>query len=139
MSTVNRIFNLGRLTQDPDFKTTSGGTSLCRLSIATNHKYKDKETVCFLEWTLWGTTADNAAKYLRKGDLVHLEGRLDLQTWDDQNGQKQRKHVAVCERMTFMPNGKKDNAANPASSRTDDQYPQPTNASGDFPDDDIPF
>lgn len=136
---MNILVQVGRLTRDPETKTLPGGTTLCQVDIATSEKWKDKngetkEKTCFLRWKIWGKTGEVAAQYLKKGHMVGLTGKLELETWE-KDGAKHSRHVGNCERMELMPNKKDDNAtpSQPA--------PEPAgiDATGDFPDDDIPF
>lgn len=137
---MNILVQVGRLTRDPETKTLPGGTMLCQVDIATSEKWKDKngeakEKTCFLRWKIWGKTGEVAAQYLKKGHMVGLTGKLELETWE-KDGAKHSRHVGNCERMELMPNKKDDNA--PASQPPVTE-PAGTDATGDFPDDDIPF
>lgn len=141
---MNILVQVGRLTRDPEIKTLPGGTTLCQLDIATSEKWKDqsgetKEKTCFLRWKLWGRLGEVAAQYLKKGHMVGLTGRLELETWE-KDGQKHSRHVANCDKMEFMPNAKKDDstasAPAPAQAIPDTAG---SDVTGDFPDDDIPF
>lgn len=136
---MNILVQVGRLTRDPETKTLPGGTTLCQVDIATSEKWKDKngetkEKTCFLRWKIWGKTGEVAAQYLKKGHMVGLTGKLELETWE-KDGAKHSRHVGNCERMELMPNKRDDNAtpSQPAAE------PAGTDATGDFPDDDIPF
>lgn len=138
---MNLIVQVGRLTRDPELKTIgNAGTQLCQLDLATSEKWKDKngetqEKTCFLRWKIWGKMGENAARYLKKGNLVALTGRLELETWEGNDGAKHSRHVGNCERMELMPNKKDANQPLPNA-------PEPAggvDVSGEFPDDDIPF
>lgn len=136
---MNILVQVGRLTRDPETKTLPGGTTLCQVDVATSEKWKDKsgetkEKTCFLRWKIWGKTGEVAAQYLKKGHMVGLTGKLELETWE-KDGAKHSRHVGNCERMELMPN-KKD-ASQPAPNA-----PEPAggvDVSGEYPDDDIPF
>lgn len=137
---MNILVQVGRLTRDPEIKTLPGGTTLCQVDIATSEKWKDKngetkEKTCFLRWKIWGKAGEVAAQYLKKGHMVGLTGKLELETWE-KDGAKHSRHVGNCERMELMPNKRDDNA--PASQPPVTE-PAGTDATGDFPDDDIPF
>jgi single-strand DNA-binding protein len=102
----------GRLTRDPEVKRTNAGTAVAEISIAVNRKWRDpsgnvKEEVDFIDVTLWGKTAELAEKYLSKGRSVFIDGRLQLETWDDKTtGQKRTKLKVVGEAMQFINDGK---------------------------------
>ena len=92
--TVNKVIILGRLGQDPEVRATSSGMQIATLNVATNELgRKDQATgqrgPDETEWhrcVLFGRSAENAAKYLKKGSQVYLEGRLKTNKWQDQNG-----------------------------------------------------
>ena len=90
---VNKVILLGRLADDPDFRTVASGRSLCRLRIVTNESYKDDsgnwvETPSYHTVVLWGRTAEVAEQYLRKGKQVYIEGSLQTRSWEDRDGNK---------------------------------------------------
>lgn len=108
--TINKVMVLGRLGNDPEIRTTAGGTTVANLSVATNHVYKDQqgqkqeET----EWhraVLFAKTADLAAQYLKKGSSVYLEGRLKTNKWQDNNGQDRYTTEMIVSEMQFMGDG----------------------------------
>ncbi|MFH1462012.1 MAG: single-stranded DNA-binding protein [bacterium] len=109
MASFNRVIMMGNLTRDPDVKQLTSGQSVCRLSIASNRQFKNKQTgtmvqeVCFVDVDVWGPQADSSGQYLRKGSSVLIEGRLKLDTWQDNEGQKRSKHSIVADRVTFLP------------------------------------
>ena len=111
----------GRLTRDPEVKRTNAGTAVAEISIAVNRKWRDpsgnvKEEVDFIDVTLWGKTAELAEKYLTKGRSVFIDGRLQLETWDDKTtGQKRSKLKVVGEAMQFINDGKGSAAQAPAT------------------------
>lgn len=102
----------GRLTRDPEVKRTNAGTAVAEISIAVNRKWRDpsgnvKEEVDFIDVTLWGKTAELAEKYLSKGRSVFIDGRLQLETWEDKTtGQKRSKLKVVGEALQFINDGK---------------------------------
>jgi single-strand DNA-binding protein len=103
---------MGNLTRDPEIKHTSKGTAIAELSVAVNRKVPDgkdgwKNEPTFVEVTAWGSTAENAHKYLTKGRGVFIEGRLQIETWEDKaTGQKRSKLKVVCEALQFLPDAK---------------------------------
>ena len=103
----NKMIAVGNLTKDIEFKTLPSGSALAKGSIATSHKYKaqdgtQKEEVCFLDFTIFGRTAEVANQYLRKGSKVMLEGRLALDEWTGTDGQKRTKHSLVVAEMKML-------------------------------------
>ena len=90
---VNKVILLGRLVDDPDFRSVASGRSLCRLRIATNESYKDDsdnwvEKPSYHTVVLWGRTAEVAEQYLNKGKQVYIEGSLHTRSWEDRDGNK---------------------------------------------------
>ena len=71
---LNKICIEGRLTRDPEGSFTKNGKAMCKMSIAVNSGYGDNEHVSFLDVTIWGKTAENSCKYLRKGSHVNIDG-----------------------------------------------------------------
>src|SRR3989344_4344973 len=92
---LNKVFILGRLTVDPQLRSTAGGQSVASFGLATNRVWTDKagakqEAVEFHNVVVWGRQAEIASKFLIKGSLVLIEGRLQTRSWDDKQGQKRR-------------------------------------------------
>lgn len=105
MANVNKVFLLGNLTRDPELKYIPGGDAVASFGLAVNEKYKQgdewKTKVHFVDITVWKKTAELCAEYLKKGSLVHIEGKLDYQTWD-KDGQKQSKLEVVAMNVQFL-------------------------------------
>src|SRR3990170_2246530 len=108
MSGFNRIIMTGNLTRDPEYKQLSSGQALCRLGLATNRQFKNKQTgsmvqeVCYIDVDVWGAQAESCKQYLQKGRPVLVEGRLKLDTWQDASGQSRSKHSIVADRVVFL-------------------------------------
>jgi single-strand DNA-binding protein len=107
VASYNRIIMIGNLTKDPDYKSV-GGQGLCRLSLASNRQYRNKQTgllvqeVCYIEVEVWGAQAENCRQYLQKGRPLLVEGRLKLDTWKEADGQTRRRHGIVAEKVVFL-------------------------------------
>lgn len=109
MASFNRVILMGNLTRDPQVRYTPSGTAVSELGLAVNRYWFDKQTnsrkeeTTFVDVTLWGRDAEVAGEYLSKGRPVLIEGRLQLDTWDDkQSGQKRSKLRVVCEHMQLL-------------------------------------
>lgn len=93
-STVNKWIGIGRLGKDPEVRYTGSGTAVANFSLATDESYKDKqgEKVKKVEWhniVVWGNSVEAfVQKYLHKGDLVYVEGKLQTRSWEDKEGTK---------------------------------------------------
>src|SRR4029078_8922143 len=103
MSSFNKVILLGNLTRDPEVRYTPKGSAVCDLGIAVNSTYtldngEKREEVTYVDVPLWARLAEIAGEYLKKGRPVFVEGRLQLDTWDDkQSGQKRSKLKEVGE------------------------------------------
>ncbi len=112
MTNLNKVLLLGNLTRDPEVRYTPKGTAVGDLGLAVNRRVSDgngnwSDEVTFVDVTVWGTNAENAQKYLSKGRGVFIEGRLQMDTWEDkQSGQKRSKLKVVAEVLQFLPDGK---------------------------------
>ena len=99
---------IGNLTRDPELKTTQSGAQLAELGLAINRSRKTEsgeriEETTFIDVTVWGKTAENVAKYLNKGRSVYVEGRLQLDSWQDQQtGQNRTKLRVIGESVNFL-------------------------------------
>lgn len=108
MASYNRVIMMGNLTKDPDYKQLTSGQTVCRLALASNRQFKNRQTgsmvqeVCFVDVDIWGPQADSCNQYLQKGSAVLVEGRLKFDTWQDNDGNKRSKHAIVADRVTFL-------------------------------------
>jgi single-strand DNA-binding protein len=108
MANLNRVLLIGNLTRDPEVRYTPKGTAVTDIGIAINRIYsgddgEKKEETTFVDVTLWGRQAEVAQEYLKKGRQVFIEGRLQLDTWDDkQTGQKRSRLRVVAENMQML-------------------------------------
>lgn len=107
---LNKVFVVGRLTADPVLKTTPQGQSVATFSIATNSSWIDKsgakkEEVEYHNIVIWGRQAENSAKYLTKGAIALVEGRLKTRSWQNQQGQTVKTTEIIADRVQFGPRG----------------------------------
>lgn len=105
---LNKAILVGRLTNDPELRTTSGGQTVCSFGIATNRVWTDRnnqkqEKTEFHNIVLWQRLAEIASQYLKKGNLVLVEGRIQTRSWQDQSGNKRYKTEIVAENMQLAP------------------------------------
>lgn len=101
---LNKVFVLGRLTRDPESRTTPNGQKVASMSIATNRVFKGKdgskqEQVEFHNVVMWGRLAEIASQYLTKGQEVMIEGRIQTRSWDGQDGVKKYRTEIIAENM----------------------------------------
>ncbi|SFP10042.1 single-stranded DNA-binding protein [Hydrogenimonas thermophila] len=103
----NKVILIGNLTRDVELRYLPSGQALAKCGIATNRRFKDssgmqKDETMFIDFTVWGRSAEIANQYLRKGSKVLIEGRLTLEQWTDQNGQKRSKHSITVENLKML-------------------------------------
>lgn len=107
----NKVVIIGRLGNDPDLKSTRSGTSVCNLSVATerNVKQGDKweSKVVWVRVTVWGRRGETVDRYLSKGSKLLVEGELDLNKWEDRQGNKRSDLVVIASNVVFL-DGKGD-------------------------------
>jgi single-strand DNA-binding protein len=150
MASFNKVLLLGNLTRDPEVRYTPKGSAVCDLGMAVNRSYttdagEKREEATFVDVTLWGRAAEVAGEYLRKGRPVFIEGRLQLDSWDDkQTGQKRSKLKVIGETMQLLGSPRGGGGA-PAEAGDDDRQssrptPPPKPSTRAEPDEDeIPF
>lgn len=152
MANLNKVMLMGNLTRDPEVRYTPKGTAVGDLGIAVNRRVSDgngnwTDETTFVDVTVWGSNAENAQKYLSKGRGVFVEGRLQMDTWEDkQSGQKRSKLKVVAEVLQFLPDGKGGQQRSGGGGGQSSRSAEPPQGGspaepGDYPDeeDDIPF
>jgi single-strand DNA-binding protein len=110
MGSVNKVILVGNLGADPELKYTPSNRAVCNLSVATNEVWKDKsgQKQEKTEWhrvNVWGEQAENCSKFLAKGRMVYVEGRLQTRSWDDKDGKKRYSTEVVADRVVFLGGG----------------------------------
>lgn len=104
---INRVTLIGNLGRDPEVRTTGSGTNVANLSVATTRRVKDRDGNWSdeTEWhkvTVWGKTAENCARFLKKGRQVYIEGRLQTRKWQDNDGKDRYSTEVVAEVIKFL-------------------------------------
>lgn len=106
---LNKVHLIGRLTQDPETRTTPAGQTVANFTVATNRVWTDQDTKEKQEKTefhnvvAWRKLAEICGRYLTKGQLVFIEGRLETRSWQDQNGVKKYRTEIIAENMQMGP------------------------------------
>lgn len=140
---MNKAILMGRLTRDPELRSTNNGTSVCSFSLAVNRRGKDEGTD-FLDVVAWSKTAEFAAKYFVKGQQVAVVGRIQTRNYEDKQGNK-RKAVEVVAEEVFFADSKRDRESSGGYDvGYDDRVGDPMAALGGFAplegaDSDLPF
>lgn len=101
---VNKAIIVGRVTRDPELRTTPGGQTVTSFGLATNRVYNDsqgqkQEQTEFHNIVAWGKLAEICGQYLVKGQEVYIEGRIQTRNWDAPDGAKRNRTEIVCENM----------------------------------------
>jgi len=156
MASYNRVILLGNLTRDPELRYTPSGMPVADIGLAVNERRKNEsgewvDEPVFVDVTMWQRTAEVAGEYLTKGSPVLIEGRLKLDTWQGNDGQKRSKLRVVCDRMQLLgsrggPGGGEGGGPRSAPARPSrpvgQQAPPPADDFGEPPPaggEDIPF
>ena len=146
----NKVFLIGRLGKDPDVRKVNATTTVCNFPFATNEVYKNQdgsytETTEWHNIVLWRSLADIAAKYVHKGDLLYIEGKLQTRSWE-KDGVKRYTTEIVASNMTMLGSKSGNSTSAPrqgsAASEPDEfdalpstasQINQPSNTTDDLP------
>ncbi|MFA5688995.1 MAG: single-stranded DNA-binding protein [Kiritimatiellales bacterium] len=129
---MNRVILKGNLTRDPEIRRTQDGTAVCEIGLAVNEKFKNKagevkDRVLFIDVNFWGKRAECIEQYFEKGSPVIVEGKLQLDQWENDKGEKRSKITVRGENFDFCERSKNKPAPD------DGDIPAPVS------DDDIPF
>lgn len=148
MASFNKVILVGNLTRDPDVRYTPKGSAVCDLGLAVNRQYtldngEKREEVTYVDVVLWSRLAEIAGEYLKKGRPVLIEGRLQMDSWEDkQTQQKRTKLRVVGETMQLLGSrqggGEFDQSAEPGRGPSRAAAP-PKPAASEPDDDEIPF
>ena len=149
MADFNRVILAGRLTRDPELRYTPSGTAVTELGLAISEVYKNRngetvEQACFVDIVVWGRQAETSAEYLRKGSGALVEGRLQLDQWENQQGEKRSKLRVRADRVQFLGSPRRNQEEGDAPPVADSAPPSAPAAPPPAPepavnDEDLPF
>ena len=113
MGAMNRVFLMGNLTRNPELRKTPAGVAVSDLGLAVSEKYRNKagalvESTCFTDVVVWGRQAELCVQYLLKGAPVMVEGRLQLDQWQTDTGEKRSRLRVRADRIQFLSRGRRD-------------------------------
>lgn len=154
MASMNRVFLAGNLTRDPEVRHIPSGIAVADLSLAVNESYRNKagemvESTVFVDVVVWGRQAETSGEYLSKGSPVLIEGRLQLDSWENQQGEKRSKLRVRADRVQFLSSPRKadykgapqdsggDSSNNTNEANNNSSFGSAPAEAGD--DDDLPF
>ena len=148
---VNKVILVGRLGRDPETRYTSSGQAVANFSMATDEVYKDRagerqKRTTWHKIVVWAKQAEIAQKYLKKGSLIYLEGRIQNREWMDKENNKRTSFEIVCTNFQML-GARGDGAGAPAGGGGGGDeveapaahHPEEMGAGGDVSDEDIPF
>ena len=143
---LNRVILIGRLTRDPELRYTTNGTAVCSFTLAVDRKFSREETD-FINIVAWRGLAENCASFLGKGRLAAIEGRLQVRSYEAQDGQKRRVTEVIADDVRFLDKaGSGTGSTRPGIAAQDDWSDLGHEVSledidlvDDTKDDDIPF
>ena len=153
MASYNKVILVGNLTRDPELRHIPSGTAVTDLGLAVNRTWTDRNTnqrseeTTFVDVTCWGRTAEIACEYLRKGRPVLVEGRLQMDEWNDrETGAKRTKLKVVCDNMQMLGSRNEGNSGGGGGGGSYQPPPQSdgpqqpaSNPVVNPPDDEVPF
>jgi single-strand DNA-binding protein len=139
---LNKVIIVGNLTRDPELASIPSGQKVCKMGVATNRVWKDKsgakqESTSYHNIVVWGRQAETSAQYLKKGQQVMVEGRIETRSWDDKTtGEKKYRTEIIADRVQF---GSKTGGA--AVGESSNSAPKAVESEGadsiDYPEEDI--
>ena len=142
MASFNKVILVGNLTRDPELRVTGTGLSICKIGLAVNRSYtnkdgESKDEATYVDIDAFGKQAEILGKYMQKGRPLMVEGRLKLDQWESSDGQKRSKLGVVLESFQFI-GGRDDNSslnsdATDTSSHSYDNNKQEESFDGDVP------
>lgn len=146
----NQVTLIGNLTRDPELRYSGSGTAICTIGLATNRSWKDKNTgekqqeVCFIDVKFFGRSGEVVGQHFSRGKPIVVTGRIALDQWQDQNGQKRSKHYIVADTFNFLPKSQEGGQQQSSGDYTNRSYSSGTPKQNSDPipdvsDDDIPF
>lgn len=108
--TVNKVILVGNLGRDPELRTTNSGTPVCQISLATSERRKDRDGNWsdHTEWhrvVAFGRSAENVARFCRKGKQIYVEGRISTREWQDKDGNRRWTTEVVADNIRFLSGG----------------------------------
>lgn len=153
MASFNKVILMGNLTRDPELRVPSStGNPLCNFGLAVNRRYRVneemREETTFVDLTAFGKQAEVIAKYCSKGSSILVEGRLKLDQWESQNGEKRSKLNVIVENFQFTGGRGEGSEGGGGGSSYESSSPPRRESSGssrrepeydDATDDDVPF
>ena len=143
MASFNKVILVGNLTRDPELRVTGTGLSICKIGLAVNRSYtskdgESKDETTYVDVDAFGKQAEILGKYMQKGRPLMVEGRLKLDQWESNDGQKRSKLGVVLESFQFL-GGRDDNAQRSTSASESNTQATSNDTQEESFDGDVPF
>ncbi len=150
MASFNKVILMGGITRDPELKESASGVKVTDLRLAVSEQWKDKngenqETICYVDVVVWNRQAETCCQFLTKGSQVLIEGRLQLDEWENPQGEKRSRLRVQASRVQFLTTGKRSDGqqSGVAAASMADSENAPVSAPPNVDDlgdeDDLPF
>jgi single-strand DNA-binding protein len=150
MASFNKVILMGNLTRDPEMRVTPNGHTICKLGLAVSRTFSTRdgerrEETTFVDIDAFGKQAEVIAKYMRKGRPIMVEGRLKLDQWESNEGQKRSKLGVILENFQFVGGPREDGEgggyeqSSPPARDSNAAAPAPKAEAPDALDEDVPF
>ncbi len=152
MASFNKVILMGNLTRDPELSYTASSTAICKFGLAVNRKWRgadgnQRDDTCFVDCTAFGKAGETLNQYMKKGNPLLVDGRLQFSKWTGKDGQNRSKLEVVVENFQFLGGGRSDgegarpapaaqaaqHSGSPASAPAGDYEPPPADVGGDIP------
>jgi len=149
MSSFNKVILMGNLVRDPELRIAASDLPVCKFTMAVNRRFARKdgeiaEEVCYIDVTAFGRRAEVLADHMQKGSPIHIEGRLQLEQWEDSNtGQKRSKIGVILESFSFVGSKNKDEddgvSLKDYSAKKQSAPVKNTTSQSEYDEEDVPF
>ena len=139
---MNRVILVGRLTADPELRYTQSGVAVANFTLAVNRPFTNQQgerEADFIDIVAWRNQGENCANYLHKGQMAAVDGRLQIRSYETQDGQKRRVAEVVADRVEFLERPRDGSSGGSGSSpnRKDEPQDRSSNEKSDSGDDDF--
>lgn len=135
---INRVVLVGRLTRDPELRRTQNGTAVASFTLAIDNRIKDEngnKTTSFIPCVVWNQQAENCVRFLHKGSLAGVEGRLNQRTYQNKEGNNVQVIEVMCDSVQYLDPKKQEESAQ----QTTNQSTENKTNNIDVSSDDLPF
>jgi single-strand DNA-binding protein len=141
---LNSVVLVGRLTRDPELRYTPSGVAVCNFTLAVDRPFTNQQgerETDFIDIVVWRQQAENVSQHLSKGRLAAVQGRLQIRSYETQDGQRRRVAEVVADSVRFLPDGRRREGAPAAPARPAPEAEGSAGADAQFGDDDgdVPF